>query len=86
MKDDPKVEPDELRPKYDVDYSKAVRGKPLNRLVAEDVNVVFLDPDIAKFFPDSVSANEARRSLLELTRAPQRITREAAEKTEWTLF
>jgi hypothetical protein len=40
-----------------------------------------LDPDIAKFFPDSASVNEALRSLLELTRATQRITREAEERT-----
>ena len=80
MKDEPKVEPDELRPEYDFDYSKAVRGKYFNRLAVEGSNVVVLDPDIAKFFPDSASVNEALRSLLELTRATQRITREAEEK------
>jgi hypothetical protein len=72
--------PDELRPEYDFDYSKAVRGKYFNRLAVEGSNVVVLDPDIAKFFPDSASVNEALRSLLELTRATRRITREAEEK------
>lgn len=66
---------DELRPEYDFDYSKAVRGKYLNRLVAEGSNLVVLEPDIAKFFPDSASVNEALRSLLELTRAIQRSNR-----------
>jgi hypothetical protein len=66
---------DELRPEYDFDYSKAVRGKYFNLLAAEGSNVVVLDPDIAKFFPDSASVNEALRSLLELTRAILRNTR-----------
>lgn len=66
---------DELRPEYDFDYSKAVRGKYCNRLAAEGSNVVVLDPDIAKVFPDSASVNEALRFILELTRAMLRNTR-----------
>ena len=66
---------DELRPEYDFDYSKAVRGKYHRRLIDEGSNVVILEPDIAKAFRDSVSLNEALRSLLDLTRSTKRLTR-----------
>ena len=65
---------DDLRPEYDFDYSKAVRGKYYQRLIDEGSNVVVLEPDIAKAFRDSVSVNEALRSLLELTRSTKRLT------------
>ena len=65
---------DDLRPEYDFDYSKAVRGKYYRRLIDEGSNVVILEPDIAKAFRDSVSVNEALRSLLELARSTKRLT------------
>jgi hypothetical protein len=75
MKDKRKIQnADELRPEYDFDYSKAVRGKYHRRLLGEGSNVVILDPDIAKVFHDSASVNEALRSLLELTRSTNRLT------------
>ena len=52
---------DEMRPHYD--FSKAVRGKYAKRF-AEGTNLVLLQPDVAKEFPDSESVNEALRSLL----------------------
>ena len=64
----------DLRPEYDFDYSKAVRGKYYRKLIDEGSNVVILDPDIAKAFRDSVSVNEALRSLLDLTRSTKRLT------------
>ncbi|MEW6530384.1 MAG: hypothetical protein AB1473_06080 [Thermodesulfobacteriota bacterium] len=64
----------ELRPEYDFDYSKAVRGKYYRRLLEEGSNVVILDPDVAKAFRDSASVNEALRSLLQLTRSTKRLT------------
>jgi hypothetical protein len=67
--------PDELRPEYDFDYSKAARGKYYKRLLEEGSNVIILEPDIAKAFHDSASVNEALRSLLELTRSTKRLTR-----------
>ena len=70
---------DELRPEYDFDYSKAVRGKYYHRLIEEGSNVVILDPDIAKAFHDSVSVNSALRSLLELTRSTKRLTKRSSE-------
>jgi hypothetical protein len=75
MKDKLKDSEDELRQEYDFDYSKAVRGKYYNRLLDEGANIVVLDPDIAKAFQDSASVNMALRSLLDLTRSTQRLTR-----------
>jgi len=73
MKDKKKKNFDELRPEYDFDYSKAVRGKYYKRLLDEGSNVVILAPDIAKTFRDSASVNEALRSLLALTRSTKRL-------------
>jgi hypothetical protein len=74
MKDDSKNSNDELRPEYNFDYSKAVRGKYYKQLLAKGANVVVLDPDIAEAFHDSASVNAALRSLLDLTRSTQRLT------------
>ena len=74
MKDKNKQAVDELRPEYDFDYSKATRGKYYQRLIQEGSNAVILEPDVAEAFRDSVSVNEALRSLLEITRTTKRIT------------
>jgi hypothetical protein len=75
MKDKQRIQnTDDLRPEYDFDYSKAVRGKYYRRLIDEGSSVAILDPDIAKAFHDSASVNEALRSLLELTRSTKRLT------------
>ena len=42
---------DDVRPEYEFDYSKAIRGKHFKRLLAEGANVIVLEPDIAKSFP-----------------------------------
>ena len=54
----------QMRAEYDFDYSKAVRGKYRKRLLAEGSNVVVLDRDVAKAFPDSIAVNNALRALL----------------------
>jgi len=74
MKDKNKRPVDDVRPEYDFDYSKAVRGKYYRKLIDDGSNVVILEPDIAKAFRDSVSVNEALRSLLDLTRSTKRLT------------
>lgn len=66
---------DDLRPEYNFDYSKAVRGKYYRRLLEEGANVVVLEPDIAKAFRDSAAVNQALRSLLDLTRSTRHLTR-----------
>ena len=45
------------------DFSKGVRGKYSKRY-EEGTNVVVIDPDIVKFFPDHDSVNETLRSLV----------------------
>ena len=64
----------QMRAEYDFDYSKAVRGKYYKRLLKESSNVVVLDRDVAKAFPDSASVNKALRSVLKSKR-PRRSTR-----------
>ena len=78
LKDRDKKSQDELRPEYNFDYSKAVRGKYYKRLMEEGSNVIVLEPDVAKAFRDSASVNEALRSLLDLTRSTQRLTRRSS--------
>lgn len=63
----------QMRAEYDFDYSKAERGKYYKRLLKEGSNVVVLDRDVAKAFPDSASVNKALRSMLKGKR-PRRLT------------
>lgn len=64
-------ENDELLPEYDftVEQLRAgVRGKYAERYAA-GTNIVKLDPDVAKVFPDSESVNEALRALIGILRS-----------------
>lgn len=58
-----KPDQDELRPEYD--FSGGVRGKH-HEAYGEGTNVVLLDPEVAKAFPDSEAVNRALRLLIEL--------------------
>ena len=69
---------DELRPEYNFDYSKAVRGKYYKRILDKGANVVMLEPDVAKAFVNSAAVNDALRSLLDLTRTIQRLTKHSS--------
>lgn len=71
---------DELRPEYNFDYSKAVRGKYYKRLIKEDSNVAILEPEVAKAFVDSAAVNDALRSLLDLTKTTQRLTKKSSRR------
>jgi hypothetical protein len=71
---------DELRPEYDFDYSKAIRGKYSKRIQQGGVNVVMLEPDVAKVFIDSASVNDALRSLIALTKTTNRLTKQSGMK------
>ena len=73
---------EDLRPEYDFDYSKAVRGKYFKRLLEEGANVVVLEPDIAKAFTSSAAVNDALRSLLDLTRSTERLTRRSRGRSK----
>lgn len=50
--------------KENYDFSKGVRGK-YAKLFKEGNNIVVLEPDIARVFPDSESVNEALRQVIE---------------------
>jgi hypothetical protein len=52
---------DEMRTEYD--FSKGVRGKYAKQY-AQGTNVVVLEPDIAREFPNARSVNQALRSLI----------------------
>ncbi len=53
-----------MRDHYDFTGPNVVRGKYYERCRA-GTNIVVLEPDIAKEFPDSKAVNDALRSLLE---------------------
>lgn len=55
-----------MRPEYDL--SDGVRGKHYAAYRA-GTNVVFLAPDVAEVFTDSVTVNQALRQLVNLARA-----------------
>ena len=56
---------DTLRPEYPADLIKSgVRGKYANRY-REGTNIVLIDPDLHRLFPDSESVNRALRKFAE---------------------
>ena len=60
MKNDP-----EMLEEYD--FRGGTRGKYAKRY-AEGTNVVVIDPDVAEYFPDHESVNDALRSLAAIIR------------------
>ena len=54
---------DEMLEEYD--FSNGIRGK-YAQAYKEGVNIVKLDTDVIKFFPDAKSVNEALRTLINL--------------------
>jgi hypothetical protein len=62
MKQGPNRPDDEMRPEYDL--SHGVRGKH-HAAYRAGTNVVLLDADVARAFPDSASVNRALRLLLD---------------------
>ena len=60
-------DPDMLK---EYDFSKGVRGKYAKRY-AEGTNVVLIDPDVAEFFPDHDTVNDALRSLVRIIKKRQ---------------
>jgi hypothetical protein len=63
---------DELRSEYDLHelLRGAVRGKYAERYRA-GTNLVLLDPDVAKAFPNEQAVNEALRLVLQLMEIPE---------------
>ena len=77
-----KPKSDDLRPEYHFDYSKAVRGKYYKRLLKEGTNLVVLEPDVARAFPDSASVNNALRIVLKAGQVAKRLTRRSTGRAK----
>jgi len=60
----------DMREEYD--FSKGVRGKYAKRF-STGSNIVVLDPDVARLFPDSKTVNDTLRTLARI--APLRKTK-----------
>jgi len=54
---------DEMLEEYD--FSNGIRGK-YAQAYKEGVNIIKLDRDVMKFFPDAKSVNEALKTLINL--------------------
>jgi hypothetical protein len=65
MKKGNKNNDSEMQAEYD--FSPGVRGKYARRY-AEDTNVVVLDPDVAKLFPNAEAVNKSLRNLAKTIR------------------
>jgi hypothetical protein len=52
------------------DFRNGVRGKYAKRY-EEGTNVVLIDPDVAEFFPDGDSVNDALRSIIRIIKKRQ---------------
>ena len=72
---------DDLRPEYDLATLKGgVRGKYYKQAIA-GTNLVLLEPDVARAFPDSRAVNRALRMLQEIaTRSSKRGTSPGARR------
>ncbi len=66
---------DELRPEYDLSQlGRGVREKHYRQATA-GTNMVLIEPDLAKAFPDQDSANRALRLLVAMASATTRSSR-----------
>ena len=54
------------------DFSKGVQGKYAKKY-AEGTNIVVIEPDVAEYFPDHDSVNQALRSLAEIIKRQKKI-------------
>ena len=72
---------DEMRPEYD--FSEGVRGKYAQRY-ADGSNVVVLDPDVARLFPNGQTVNETLRAIAEIVNIQERRRHRANKRMERT--
>jgi len=71
-----KNDPDMLE---EYDFTGGVRGKYAKRY-AEGTNVVVIDPDVAEYFPDHDSVNEALRGLTAIIKRPRKAEQKHGER------
>ncbi len=62
MSEEKNKEEDQMLDEYD--FSNGVVGKYAKQY-AEGTNIVLLEPDVAKVFPDSAAVNQALRQIIE---------------------
>jgi hypothetical protein len=74
----PNESPSDLRPEYEFDFSKTERGRYAKRLKTEGSNLVLVDPELAKSFPDSASVNAALRSVIEFAQISAGLTKHSS--------
>ena len=72
---------EEMRNHYD--FSGGVRGK-YSRRYAEGTNVVVLDPDVARLFPNRDAVNETLRAVAEIVQIQERTRHRANKRMERT--
>jgi hypothetical protein len=70
-----KNDPDMLE---EYDFTGGVRGKYAKRF-EEGTNIVVIEPDVAEYFPDHDSVNEALRSLAKIIKRQSK-AQQGAEK------
>jgi hypothetical protein len=63
MSEELNKEPAEMLDEYD--FSRGVVGKYAKQY-AEGTNIVLLDPDVAKVFPNSEAVNQALRAIAQI--------------------
>ena len=61
------------------DFSSGIQGKYSKRY-EEGSNVVVIEPDVAKFFPDHDSVNQALRSLSEIIKKQKKLSGKSAQR------
>ena len=59
-----------MRAEYD--FSRGVRGK-YSRRYAQGANVIVLEPDVAKVFPNAASVNDSLRALAGIIRRQHKV-------------
>ena len=59
------------------DFSKGIRGKYAKRYAA-GTNVIVIESDVAKYFPDHDSVNQALRSLSSIIKHQKKPTKATA--------
>jgi len=72
---------DDLRPEYDFDFSKTVRGKYYKEYMRSS-NVVVLDQDVAAAFHSSEAVNAALRSMLAFAKQTENLIGESSTVPE----
>jgi len=82
MKKSKRKTSDELRAEYKrSDFGNLIRGKYAAKATAQ-TNVVVLEPEVARVFPNDDAVNEALRGLLDVAATTARLTRRSTGRAK----